>query len=243
MLPSTYHHRLFLPRVIALAIAWWGVVCISSTLLSQAPGLPLKSSPDQELSHPLRFFTPGESSGTRPAATRTPEPSSTVGQQVLSLRKPSRERNSNSEQLPASARVSTRAMTTVVSALSIVLAAFFLVVWLTRSANKRRWSPLPTEAVQVLGRAPLAGRQWMQLVQVGNKLVMLSVNANQVDTITEITDSKEVERLVALCHKEQPNHLRETFQQVLDQYSKNRVETDPLPPFDHKEASFLTRTG
>ncbi len=243
MLPSTYHHRRFLPRAIAIAIAWWGIVCISSTLLSQAPGLLLKNSPGQELSHPLRFFTPGEGSGTGPAATRAPEPSGTAEQQALPLRKPSGERNSNSEHLPASARVSTRAMTTVVSALSIVLAAFFLVVWLTRSANKRRWSPLPTEAVQVLGRAPLAGRQWMQLVQVGNKLVMLSVNANQVDTITEITDSKEVERLVALCHKDQPNHLRQTFQQVLDQYSENRVEADPLPSFDHEEASFLTRTG
>ena len=83
----------------------------------------------------------------------------------------------------------------------------------------------------------------MQLVQVGNKLVMLSVNANQVDTITEITDSKEVERLVALCQQDQPNHLRQTFQQVLNQYSENRVEADPLPSFDHEEASFLTRTG
>jgi flagellar biogenesis protein FliO len=243
MLPSTYHHRRFLPRAVAIAIAWWGGVCISCTLLSQAPGLPLERSPDQELSHPLRFFTPGESGGTGPAATRASEPAGAVEQQALPLRKPSQERNSNSKPLPASARVSTRAMTTVVSALSIVLAAFFLVVWLTRSANKRRWSPLPTEAVQVLGRAPLAGRQWMQLVQVGNKLVMLSVNANQVDTITEITDSQEVERLVALCRKEQPNHLRQTFQQVLDQYSKNRIEADPLPSFDHKEASFLTRTG
>ncbi len=134
-------------------------------------------------------------------------------------------------------------MTTVLSALFIVLAAFFLVVWLTRSANKRRWTALPTEAVQVLGRAPLAGRQWMQLVQVGNKLVMLSVNANQVDTITEITDSDEVERLVALCHQKQPNHLRQTFQQVLDQYRGNRATQDSLSPFHDQESSLRARTG
>jgi len=134
-------------------------------------------------------------------------------------------------------------MTTVLSALFIVLAAFFLVVWLTRSANKRRWSPLPTEAVQVLGRAPLAGRQWMQLVQVGNKLVMLSVNANQVDTITEITDSDEVERLVALCHKKPSNHLRQTFQQVLDQYSESRGTKGSLSSLHDQESSFRVRTG
>lgn len=243
MLSTTYHHRHFLPRVVASAIVWWGVICLSFTLLAQAPNLPAESNPAPESSHPLRFFTPGESSDTRPAATHDLDQSRPTQQQALPLRKPSRVRNSTSEQLPASTRGSTRAMTTVLSALFIVLAAFFLVVWLTRSANKRRWSPLPTEAVQVLGRAPLAGRQWMQLVQVGNKLVMLSVNANQVDTITEITDSDEVERLVALCHKKPSNHLRQTFQQVLDQYSESRGTKGSLSSLHDQESSFRVRTG
>lgn len=243
MLSTTYHHRHFFPRVLASAIAWCGVACLSSVLLSQAPDLATESNTDVESSHPLRFFTPGENSDTRSAATHEPAQSNPARRQALALRKPSRVRSSADEQLPASTRGSTRAMTTVLSALFIVLAAFFLVVWLTRSANKRRWSPLPTEAAQVLGRMPLAGRQWMQLVQVGNKLVMLSVNANQVDTITEITDRDEVERLVALCHKKQSNHLRQTFQQVLDQYSGNQGTQDSLSPFHDQESSLRARTG
>ena len=205
---TTYHHRHFLPRVLASAIAWYGIACLSSSLLAQAPNLTIDSNTDPEPLHPLGFFTAGENSDTRSATTQDLAQSNPAQGQTLAIRKPSRVRTSSDEQLPGSTRGSTRAMTTVLSALFIVLAAFFLVVWLTRSANKRRWSPLPTEAAQVLGRMPLAGRQWMQLVQVGNKLVMLSVNANQVDTITEITDRDEVERLVALCHKKQSNHLR-----------------------------------
>ena len=243
MFATTYHHHHCFSRVLASAIAWWGVAFLGSSLLAQAPNLPAESNLDSESSHPLRFFTPGESSNTSSATTRNLAQSNSTQRQALALRKPSRVRNATGEQPSASTRGSTRAMTTVLSALFIVLAAFFLVVWLTRSANKRRWTALPTEAVQVLGRAPLAGRQWMQLVQVGNKLVMLSVNANQVDTITEITDSDEVERLVALCHKEQPNHLRQTFQEVLDQYSGNQATQDPLSPFHDQESSLRARTG
>ena len=133
-------------------------------------------------------------------------------------------------------------MTTILSALAIVLGAFFLVVWITRSTSQRRWSPLPKEAVQLLGRTPLAGRQWMQLIRVGNKLVMVSVNGHQVDTITEITDPEEVEQLVALCHKNQSNHFRQTFQQVLDQHRQRSASDTVSYPTQH-DHSYFTSNG
>ena len=163
--------------------------------------------------------------------------------QTLPIQQPSQDRTANSsDPMASSPRSATQAMTTILSALSIVLGAFFLVVWLTRSASKRRWSPLPSEAVQLLGRTPLAGRQWMQLIRVGNKLVMVSVNGNQVDTITEITDPEEVEHLVSLCHKNQSNQFRQTFQQVLNQHQQNDPNEASSRSFQH-EHSYFANTG
>ena len=49
-------------------------------------------------------------------------------------------------------------------------------------------SLLPKEAVELLGRAPLAGRQQMQLVRVGNKLLLVALSPAGAETLTEITE-------------------------------------------------------
>ena len=82
----------------------------------------------------------------------------------------------------------------------------------------------------------------MQLIRIGNKLVMVSVNGNQVDTITEITDPEEVEHLVSLCHKNQSNQFRQTFQQVLNQHQQNDPNEASSRSFQH-EHSYFANTG
>ena len=82
----------------------------------------------------------------------------------------------------------------------------------------------------------------MQLIRVGNKLVMVSVNGNQVDTITEITDPEEVEQLVSLCHKNQSNQFRQTFQQVLNEHQQNDPNGASSHSFQH-EHSYFANTG
>ena len=199
----------------------------------------------QTTSHPLRFFQQDKTAnrthgnGDQQAAKSDKQASLAT----LPIQQPSLNSQSNNRDLAdRSAKSTTRAMTTILSALAIVLGAFFLVVWLTRSTNQRRWSPLPKEAVQLLGRAPLAGRQWMQLIRVGNKLVMVSVNGNQVDTITEITDPEEVEQIVALCHRNRSSNIRQTFQQVLDQH-RQRSSPDTVPLATKHDHSYFTSTG
>ena len=60
---------------------------------------------------------------------------------------------------------------------------------------------LPTEVVEVLGRAPLAGRQQMHLLRCGNKLLLVSVTPTGAETLTEVTDPVEVDRLSGLCRQ------------------------------------------
>lgn len=221
----------------AWLVSFAATVAVTSMAVSQESGLVSSAeSHQQPTAHPLRFFQPD----------KTSEPATTTRQTSLAtlpIQQPSRTRQSDSsdpaDRSPSSAA---QAMTTILSALAIVLGAFFLVVWLTRSTNRRRWSPLPSEAVQLLGRTPLAGRQWMQLIRVGNKLVMVSVNGNQVDTITEITDPEEVEQLVSLCHKNQSSQFRQTFQQVLDQHRQHDSQ-ETSPRSLHHEHSYFTSTG
>lgn len=90
-------------------------------------------------------------------------------------------------------------MVTGAASLGIVLGLFLLVVWSVRRGMPQGAGLLPAEAVEVLGRAPIAGRQNVHLVRCGNKIVLLNVSATSVETLTEISDPDEVERLYELC--------------------------------------------
>ncbi len=119
----------------------------------------------------------------------------------------------------SSASSSGRALLTVVTSLVIVLVVFFAFVWVTRSAAPKGMAPLSKEVVESLGRAPLLGRQQMQLIRVGNKLILLSVTPTGADTLTEITDPAEVDRLAGLCRQGQSGSISDSFRQVLAQAS------------------------
>lgn len=127
-------------------------------------------------------------------------------------------------------------MLTVISSLAIVLAVFFAFVWLSRSAAPKGMAPLSKEVVESLGRAPLLGRQQMQLIRIGNKLILLSVTATGADTLTEITDPVEVDRLAGLCRQSQAGSISDTFRHVLAQ-----ATTEPAPSASASRAA--RRTG
>ncbi len=114
----------------------------------------------------------------------------------------------------------TRATTTVLSSLAVVIAAFFVLVWLSRKTAPKGMAPLPGEVFESLGRAPLTARQQMQLIRLGNKLVLLSVTATGAEALTEITDVDEVNRLAGLCQQRTAGSVTESFRNVLSQYAE-----------------------
>jgi hypothetical protein len=77
----------------------------------------------------------------------------------------------------------------------------------------------------VLGRVPLAARQFAELLRVGNKLVLVSLTPSGAETLTEVTDPAEVDRLVGLCQQSNPYSTTKAFEQVFQQMS-----TEPAPP-------------
>ena len=90
------------------------------------------------------------------------------------------------------------------TSLGIVLLLFMLVAWAVRRGMPKGSTSLPREAVEVLGRAQLVGRQQVHLVRCGNKIVLLNVSPSGVEALTEITDPAEVDRLHSVCQPPSP---------------------------------------
>ena len=112
-------------------------------------------------------------------------------------------------------------MVTVATSLAIVLGLFLSVAWVFRRAAPRQSVRLPREAFEFLGKAPLAGRQEMQLLRLGRKLLLLAVTPTSAETLTEITDPEEVERIAGICLNRDSAMGGRTFREA----STSRTET------------------
>jgi flagellar biogenesis protein FliO len=113
-----------------------------------------------------------------------------------------------------------RTLLTVGSSLAVVLGLFFVLAWIMRRGAPGSVALLPREAVEVLGRAPLAGRQQVHLIRLGNKLVLISVTPAGAEALSEVTDADEVQRLVALCRQGQPASATSMFRQALERFGR-----------------------
>lgn len=114
-------------------------------------------------------------------------------------------------------------ITTTIGATSIVAGLFFLTVYLLRRGMPRSSAVLPDDVVCVLGRKQLAGRQFAQLLRVGNKLVLVSVTPDGTEPLAEVTDPCEVDRLLGLCQQTRDNSTTADFQDVLERLSREHA--------------------
>lgn len=115
-------------------------------------------------------------------------------------------------------------LVTVGGSLTLVLGLFLLVTWALRRNVPSGSSQLPREVVEMLGRAPLPGRQQMHLVRLGSKLLLLNVTPNGAETLSEVTDPIEVDRLVGFCHQRAPHSSTAAFHSVLEELSRGGKE-------------------
>lgn len=113
----------------------------------------------------------------------------------------------------------------VLGSLAVVLGLFFLLAWLLKRAAPKTSAALPASVVEPLGRAPLGPRQYVHLLRVGNKLLLVSLSPGGAETLTEITDPVEVDRLAGLCMQARPNSSSEAFRQVFQQFAKPAGES------------------
>jgi flagellar protein FliO/FliZ len=125
------------------------------------------------------------------------------------------------------APTATAAIGTVASSLAIVLGLFVVLLWVSKRFAPAGTAPLPKEAVELLGRATLSGRQTMQLVRVGNRLLLVALSAGGAETLTEITDPVEVEHLAGLCRGGKADSASASFNRVLSQLATEPASDGP----------------
>ena len=113
-----------------------------------------------------------------------------------------------------------RAVLTTLTSLAVVIGLFLLLVWLQRRTGAGRGVVLPGEVLETLGRVPLNGRQEMHLVRVGNKLLLLAVTAQGAETLTEITDPHEIDRLSGICRHSRSDSICASFREILAQLGR-----------------------
>ena len=116
-------------------------------------------------------------------------------------------------------------ISTTASALGVVIGCFLICAWLFRRGTRKTSAALPREVVSVLGRIPLAARNVAQLLRVGNKLVLVSLTPGGAETLTEVTDPAEVDRLVGLCQQSDPHSTTKAFEHVFRQMSLEPAAT------------------
>ena len=117
---------------------------------------------------------------------------------------------------------------TIGSSLAVVLGIFFLLAWVMRRATPGTAGLLSSEVVEVLGRSPLTHRQQLHLLRCGRKLLLVNVCAEGVETLTEITDPEEVDRLLGLCRQSHPQSASAAFRQIFQQFTGERTGSSRL---------------
>lgn len=222
-------------RTVALVLIAMGpVVAVAQTPAGDAATTPLWSSTsaNRAIEAPSGYSTPATPSQTvdRIAADANRKsapdlsPSAAKGSVAVPLSPP---RQGQNLPLPArnekgNSRVSHSGLNMLLTtggALAFVIGLIFVVAWGFRRAAPRGAFLLPGEVVEVLGRAPLANRQMVHLLRCGNKLLLVSVTPTGADTLTEITDPMEVDRVAGLCRQAQPGSSTTAFRQMLQQFS------------------------
>lgn len=159
-------------------------------------------------------FQPGPrgTHGTAPAAARPTIP-------LARRRQLDRQRPAARQSL-AAVRWELRPLLTAAASLGMVLGLFFIAAWALRRTLPAAHGRLPAEVFEVLGRAPLAGRQQVFLARLGNKLLLICLAPSGPCTLGEIDQPEEVERLTGLCAQFQPHSSTAAFKQALAEASQ-----------------------
>jgi flagellar biogenesis protein FliO len=116
----------------------------------------------------------------------------------------------------------TSSLSTGLAALAVVLGVFLAGAWTLRRAVPSAANRLPADVVEVLGRTPLAARQFVHLIRCGNKLLLVHLAPGSAETLAEITDPAEVDRIAGLCQQSHPQSTTANFRQIFQQFAREK---------------------
>ncbi len=118
-------------------------------------------------------------------------------------------------------------LTTLAGALGIVLGGFVLLVALLRRFQPPGTRPLPRDAFEVLGQAPLNGKHMLVLIRLGTKAALLSVRGEEIQTLLEIDDPDQVTHLAGLCQQGRQESATAAFRRTLEELASDPAVASP----------------
>jgi flagellar biogenesis protein FliO len=209
-----------------LLVRWCGAIIVSvllATVLQAAPPAPLPAASGRDAKAPSTVLQASrETPIVQPGGVASPL-NPNAGKSVSAAKTPIRGGVSTSQSTGGAASPGTAgagsSLIGVMASLAVVIGLLVLVLWVMRRALPGGTRKLPTEVLDVLGYAPLGNRQQMQLLRLGNKLLLVSVTATGAETLTEVTDPDEVEHLTKLSRQPATATPAASFRQLLDQFT------------------------
>jgi flagellar biogenesis protein FliO len=165
---------------------------------------------------------PAQGGEEAPLMVSSPPDADATPSDDVSIRLPPPGQSARSGKTGVAGAGSLTSLVTVASSLGVVLGLFLVVAWAMRRTVPGGSVVLPSEVVEVLGRAALAGKTQVHLVRCGSKLLLVSLSPTGVETLTEITEPDEVTRLAGLCRQAQPGSTTAAFRQALQQFAGPR---------------------
>ena len=194
----------------------------------ESHGSQIRAMRPARLEHPdVAVPRPAQTGNSKPVASTDQSPGSTSSDPEAILLSPPEQVEQHGDS-PQKQSLPTGSLATVMGSLAIVLGLFFLVAWISRRGMSPGQGILPGDAVQVLGHAPLSGRQHMHLLRIGTKLLLVSATQTGAQTLTEITDPDEVQHMMALCERRRPESATATFREVMTQLSAQSARKESL---------------
>jgi flagellar biogenesis protein FliO len=115
--------------------------------------------------------------------------------------------------------------------LFIVVAAFLLLVIIFRKVAPQGNRLLPKEAFECLGRYYLTQKHQLQVLRLGNRIVLVSVMPDEVSTLAEITDPDEAVSFLGLCRRLDNNSATEMFRKTVASMSEDELNRSHDRPF------------
>jgi flagellar biogenesis protein FliO len=109
------------------------------------------------------------------------------------------------------------------ASLGMVVFLFLGAALILRKSQPKQFQKLPKEVVEVLGRTPLGPRQNLVVLRFGSKLILVSQQPGETQSIGEIQDPHEAARLTGLCESQRPESITNSFKDVLNQVVHSRA--------------------
>ena len=90
-------------------------------------------------------------------------------------------------------------LTSSLGPLALILAIVFVGAWLWRRAHPDLTRAAPSQAIQLLGHRSIGQKQAIHLIRIGQKILVVGMSGDRMETLSEIDDPHEIELLTGLC--------------------------------------------